>query len=213
VRSDLTALGIGNGQYPANDAEPRMLRDAGGLRHAITMLSEVRSSTGNPVTDPTYVQQVGWCRETIKSVANWHKANTERVTATIQVAKMRQVADGASCDKPFDMGVTGADLAVPPAAYRLTAAQYATISGNLARLGITATPDGDNYLVSMAQEAQPLIPYVLDPGSTESVVDGTPIAKTRPANARSAGRVLIVGGRRCRVDRLAYVTGGQIVPQ
>ena len=213
VRAELTAQGIGNGQYPANDAEPRMLRDAGGLRHAVSLLTEVRSSTGDPMTDPTYANQVAWCRATIQAIADWHEANAATVTATVTVARMRQTEDGARCDKPFDMGVTGTDLAVPPAAYRLTASDYAAAEYQLGLLNITASADGENYVVTMAQEAQPVIPYVLDPGSTESVVNGTPIVRARPSRARTASALVVVAGRASRVDRMGYVADGEILPQ
>lgn len=212
VRADLTALGIGNGQYPAEDFEPRMLRDAAGHRHAVGLLSEVRSSTGGP-EDPTYGEQVGWCRETVRSVADWHAANADRVASTIRLAKMRQTADGAECRSGFDMGNTGTDLAVQPWAYRLTANEYAAASEVLDLLGIVATVAGDEYMVSMAQEAQPLIPYVLDPGSSEAAAVATPIVKPRPVTARTAGAVVVIGGLRCRVDRMSYVSGGSVIPQ
>lgn len=191
IISHLNAAGITSGPYVSSGTEPRMLWTAAGLRHAVGILTEVRSSTGNPATDPTLAGQIGWYVETLKALRAWHGANAERVTSAVTVSRMRAEGRGATAEQ-FRIGGTTVYMAAP-AAYRLTPEQEAIAAARLASLGI-ASADG---AVSMSQPARNYIPYVLDGRAPLSAITAAePREPIIPAGAQMTGqRAVRLGGR------------------
>lgn len=71
--------------------------------------------------------------------------------------------------RPGNNNTTGTVVEV--VAYSLTAAQYAATEDALTAHGLTVTPDGDDYLVSLNQPRSAVAVQLLDPSATERVID------------------------------------------
>jgi len=218
VITHLTANGVGAGIYPGVDthldSEPRMLRDAGGLLNMVALLSEAKSGTGDPKTNATYLELVEWTRETLRGVQVWHAAHAAEAADMVTAAEARAVEAGRSGVGPFSLGKAGGSIPLPPLEYWLTPADYDAAKPRLDLLGITATRKDEKWWsVSLAQPAYSVIPYALDPDSTEAIVPARRVGVTRlPAGATIDRITFRSGGRDLPVRMLAQVTGGAPAP-
>lgn len=201
----LNGEGITSGPYPTSMAEPRMLWTAAGLRNTCALLAEVRSSTGNPATDPTLGGQIGWYLATVRELAKWHATHTESLASAQSVARLRAAGRGERA-QPFAMGTTGPDIPAAPSGYSLTPEQAADAAGVLSALDVTIA-DGR---VAMSQPARNLIPYVLDKRAISATVAAEQMPPLIPAEASPTGqRAVRLDGRTHPVSHVRYRIDGQ----
>src|SRR5699024_9238254 len=81
-------------------------------------------------------------------------------------ARVLKAREGEAQSRPFTLQNAGVLLDPPPVAYRLTAGQIADVATHRELLGIDLSGDQ----ITMGQDAQPLIPYLLDPDSEHRIV-------------------------------------------
>jgi len=84
-------------------------------------------------------------------------------------ARIAKEAEAVAQSRAFD--IDGTVVSPPPTGYRLTAAQQTTAKARLDAFGVMV----ENGVAWMHQEAQPVIPYLLDASSAGEVVAGTRI--------------------------------------
>lgn len=213
VIAHLEANGVRAGIYPAESSptksEPRMLRDAGGLLGHISLLSELRSGTGRPDVDATYAQHVAWSRATAEGVRLWHAEHVAECATTIGEADARAIEAGRASSTPFSLGQAGGVIQLPPREYWLRPAEYEAQETKFQLLGIMTTADGPWVKVSLAQPAYSVIPYVLDPDSTEATIKGRRWGQQQlPHGTRIDGAVLRVGKRDYPVRAMGVQVAG-----
>lgn len=200
VRAHLSAVGLTSIRYAGGNG-PANMRNYAGLRHAVTLLVESDGYVATPA------RRVTGQIECIRASIDFHIANTAPVAAAIAGSRARKTREGELVNTPFSVGASR-PLDPPPPAYRLTTTQAAATVTHRDILGIQATARDGGWLVAMGQEAQPLIPFILDPTSPDKVTDAT---RTRvplpPADAAAFGP-LRINGSLCEVTSVELVVGG-----
>ncbi|WP_413769030.1 M14 family zinc carboxypeptidase [Rhodococcus pyridinivorans] len=213
VESYITSIGCTIGSYSA-DTTPEILRQTGSLRHCLTILSETDR------TGITTQQRVEYMQGVLTGVRKHHGANAAAIASAISAGKAAKRAEGAAGTTAFAVSATKT-LNPPPVAYWLTQAQRDTVAYHLTSFDIEATPDAGGYLVSMAQDAQPAIPFLLDDNSDFNIVSAErrypavpepePGDLIAPTSAVSYGPVR-VNGVDCEVTSVHLRTAGTFTP-
>ena len=168
----------------AGDEDERILRNMMGLRHVAGQLIESRvndfdddeTETENKVRRVR--TQVLSLQATLAFALEQGAAlKTETVRAAQEAA-----TEGAAGDQPFFFAGADNDLPsasaldlTPPCAYTLTTEQFGAVRRTLDLHGIDTTRSGDTVTVSMAQDAQPVIPLLLDARANFEIVEATPV--------------------------------------
>lgn len=148
----LTGLGVTSGPYPVQFF-PTLFSNSAGLRYIIPVVTETNRS------DPDRLLRTKAHRETAMAIIDYHRVNATTITTQISAAR----AGAASATGTFQIADgTALDL---PTHYRLTDAQKTTHAYVLTSFGISTTADGVDWLVPVAQDARPVIPYLFDPAS------------------------------------------------
>lgn len=173
----LQAAGIDPGLWPtAAGNDERLFRTAGGLRGIVAVLAEV-----NPAGGRTTAQRTATALAALEAALAYHAAQADTLAALTLAARSRRAQAGAMADEPFDLRT--AIVTPPPTGYLLTNAELATASRHLDLFGVTyeaTTEPGYDVVVTMAQAAQPLIPYLLDPAAPEPQAVAVPQYPTAP---------------------------------
>lgn len=171
----------------AGDEDPGIARNATGLRHGIGLLVE-SAVTEDPRNGPG--ELVDEAAVQLRRVDSHYVVGLEalrfmaemgpRAANETSLALKRATAEGRSGDEPFYFG--GADndepsedeIAEAPCAYVLDGDQFSKVSRTLDLLGIKSRKSGGDWIVSMAQPGQPLIPLLLDERGTRHSVTAEP---------------------------------------
>ncbi|MFG3381278.1 M14 family zinc carboxypeptidase [Streptomyces sp. NPDC047999] len=168
----------GDADRAAGGGQERMLRNAAGIKNAVALLVEVRAGPRGPWDDPVRERRrrVDNQRAALRGVFAFSAADRDRVEAATAAARRPGPGPlflgGADEDPP----APGRTLADPPCAYRLDAAAYAGVRGELALHGVAVVPDGDGALVPLDQPLRGLVPLLLDARASFHLVPGRPLA-------------------------------------
>lgn len=169
----------------AGNEDERIMRNAMGLKHRVGLLTESRVNDFRDEETETEnkIRRVRTHVLANQATLDFMLEQGAQVRQTVQAAAEQAVTEGASGDQPFFFA--GADNALPPAsavdlappcAYTLTLPQLRDVRQTLNLHGVEFVRDGRTITVSMAQEAQPLIPLLLDPRANHNIVEGSAVA-------------------------------------
>jgi murein tripeptide amidase MpaA len=185
------AITVKNGKQvlqTAGDEDERILRNAAGLRHSMSILVETYTTAKNAAeqADPALnrFRRVDTQVEGVDGTLNMFTDVRRRTAVMADNDAAREKAktrwfnnidafffDGADNRLPTESNRVAV---TPPCAYTLTAAQLATMTQLFQLHGITHTPlDSGGARVSMAQESASRIPLLLDSRADYSPVDAT----------------------------------------
>lgn len=148
-----------------NIVGPEYFPEASALNNSVSILLETARAY-NVDTDAKLRHSLQLTA--IDAIFNWYNSNRVTVETATDDAKSRQ----AIRRTPFTLAVGTNSLSSAlvinpvPNAYVLTAEQYAAIAPHRAAFGIEGMASGSSYIVSMAQPAHGLIPYLVDESSS-----------------------------------------------
>lgn len=185
----LYAAGDQDVAQTAGDADEGILRNAMGLRHAIGILVE-SAVTPNPrhgSQEVTSQADVNLRRVESQMVVGMHTLRFMREQGDLAAfatagAPKRKIREGKTRSEPVYFG--GADndppeeseiQDPPPCGYVLTPELRDRIAVTMRLLGMRARPEGEGFFVSMAQDAEPVIPLLLDERGLRHAVEAEPI--------------------------------------
>lgn len=137
---------------------PDALSQNGSLRYAATVL--VESNMTLPEADAIQVHL-----DAANQVLRFAAAHPS-LRSTASDARVLKTREGEEQSRPFTLQNAGVLLDPPPTGYRLTAAQVVDTASHRDLLRIDLAGD----LITMGQDTQPLIPYLLDPDSKHRIV-------------------------------------------
>src|SRR5690606_35161532 len=162
ILARMTTEGWSNGHWSSDDrGDPIVLDINSSLRNIVSVIVET-----NRLGNPTEADRVTMHTQAIEEIFDFAVTNVDTIEADIETAKAELTAKGAAGNEPFDVR-GGNILDPPPLAYRITGVvpQF-----HLQVFGIQV--QGPGVVVSMAQPAQPLIPFLFDPLSEVYVTIG-----------------------------------------
>jgi len=162
ILARMTTEGWSNDHWgPDNRGDPIVLDINSSLRNIVSIIIET-NRTGNPTETDRVTMHV----QAIEEILDFAATNADTIAADIETAKAELTAEGAAGTEPFDVR-GGNILDPPPLGYRITGVvpQF-----HLQVFGIQV--QGPGVVVSMAQPAQPLIPFLFDPLSEVHVTIG-----------------------------------------
>ncbi|MGH2691798.1 MAG: M14 family metallopeptidase [Actinomycetota bacterium] len=225
------ALGDFDLQQTAGDHDDAIMRNTMGLRHSLGILVET-AVTPNPTNGPgeevldaasgaaTNRRRVASHRTVVDCALEFMRDNGNEVMAATALAPVRKQGEGLAQNAPVYFSGQDEDSTIrenapavvyvypPPCAYDLTPAQAEQARAALELHGIRILDNADGGLrIPMGQEAEPVIPLLLDGRGSRDLVQGTPFAAPpfdfacgwmpeRPntaATATAAGLALVVG--------------------
>jgi hypothetical protein len=189
VRPRAEANGFSTGPYIANPGtgENVTILNSAGLRHAVGVLTETRTSAlpGEP-TDVASVQRrrVATQDTALHESLRFHREKATEIAREVDDARRRKTRAGVFREGPYYWYGNSEDpeppppdaiLEHPPCGYLLTPEQAATVQPWIDGFDVTTfTLDGTVY-VPMGQEAQPVVGLMLDGRSAGSnEVEGVP---------------------------------------
>ena len=168
----------------AGSEDERIARNMMGLRHAAGQLIESRVQDFDD-TDPTdnKLRRVRTQVLSFQAALDLVLEQGSRLVQETQEAREEAAQEGAAGDQPFwfagaDNMLPGADAVTldPPCAYTLTPEQLDEVRQTLDLHGVETTETDGVVTVSMAQEAQPVIPLLLDERANYELVVAEPVA-------------------------------------
>ena len=169
----------------AGSEDERILRNMLGLRHVAGQLIESRVQDFDD-TDPTdnKLRRVRTQVLSFQAGLDLVLEQGPRLVQETRSAREEAAAEGAAGDEPYwfagaDNMLPDADAVTldPPCAYTLTSEQLDEVRQTLDLHGIETTPREDGgATVSLAQEAQPRIPLLLDERANHELVVAEPVA-------------------------------------
>lgn len=172
IYSRAAADGIPAGGYTPLTSHPPTLRTTAALRHAVSLLMET-PALGDAVAFST---RVAWQLAGMRWVIDWLLTNDVAAVRQASIAAAPLV--GARAAAPFDLG-NGTVLSPPPVGYQLDPAAVTAFALHAATFDIDVDTDG---IVTMAQSARGLLPYLLDPAAPGvPLAPGPVVAATRIA--------------------------------
>lgn len=193
----LDAVAITHGDYPVQFF-PTLCSNSAGLRHMIPLVTETRRA------ETDRLKRAKGHRETALGAIDYHRLNTAAVSDAIAASK----AAALTPDGTFQLGQS---LSITlPTYYRLTESQRAANAYTLDSFGIQMTADGTNWIAPTAQQAGPIIPYMMDPASSYRVLSAEPYSPIDypPIGEATAFGPMRVGGLTCTVSSISIQTSG-----
>lgn len=200
-----TAEGWDGGYYPGSTS-PRIARNTSGLRYAAGVL--VESSHGQDDEVQT-VRHAAMLDELLGYVA----ANVGDMATDADAAEATRISQGAAGTTAFDFA-NGEALTPPvPLGYQLTLSQLNDLAGHISRFGLERSGPGGRT-IALAQSRQPIIHFLLNALSSDTVVEGQaldtlPPAALPPATVQDLAPI-VAGSHRVVVEVIAldeYQTG------
>jgi hypothetical protein len=189
VRPRAEANGFSTGPYIANPGtgENITILNSAGLRHAVGVLTETRTSAlpGEP-NDMAVVQRrrVATQDMALHESLRFHREQAVGIAREVDDARRDKARAGVFREGPYywygnseDPGPPPVDaiLADPPCGYLLTPAQVVTVQPWIDGFDVTTVRHDATVYVPMGQEAQPVIGLMLDARSAGSnEVEGVP---------------------------------------
>jgi hypothetical protein len=189
VRPRAEANGFSTGPYIANPGtgENITILNSAGLRHAVGVLTETRTSRlpGEP-DDAAFVQRrrVATQDLAVHESLRFHRVLARRIADAVDDARRSKVRAGVYHEGPYywygnseDPGPPPDDaiLQDPPCGYVITPEQAAQVQPWIDGFGVSVKRAGADFYVPMGQEAQPVIGLMLDARSAGSnEVEGVP---------------------------------------
>lgn len=168
----------------AGDGQERILRNATGVKHAVSLLAETRTDplTQEEQRDPALNnrRRVDSHLASLEGTKRMLDERRGRIEAATTLARLRGLANTG----PVYLG--GADNEPPepervldpaPCGYRLTADQFDRLAGTLETHGVHSRPvSGGGVLVPMRQQARNLVPLLLDERADYHLTAAAPVA-------------------------------------
>jgi len=166
IKTAVEAESWTTGDYQGTPNGENRLRDNGGLRHTVTVLVETLGFGAEALDEQDRVDISRICIDTaLDHVVD----NAAALLAQADTASADKAAEGAAGAEPFDIRTEVIDP--PPLGYQLTVSQTHTLAFHLQVYNIARSgPHG--LTISMAQQSQPVIPFIADAAATFSVVSG-----------------------------------------
>ncbi|MGH2740599.1 MAG: M14 family metallopeptidase [Actinomycetota bacterium] len=185
----LYAVGDQDVMQTAGDGDEGILRNAVGLRHGIGILVEsrvdMRLSADEATSAPAVnLRRVASHKQAVADTLRFMEEQEAIVEVATEGAPLRKAKEGRRRSAPVYFG--GADndppepaqvQDPPPCGYRLSKAQVATLGPALRLHAIDVASAKGGVVVTMAQEAEPLIPLLLDERGIRSSTAGEPLTK------------------------------------
>ena len=191
----LAAAGDLDLQQTAGDGDEGISRNAAGLRHGVGIL--VESAVGPDPARPAELldvaanqrRRVASHNTTIACTLAYARSHLARLASVTAGSRTRKAAEGAARSAPVyfdgqdeDRTLTGTGNAAPtrianppPCGYALSDAQRRAVATALDVHGVRLRADGPRTIIDMGQDAEPVIPLLLDARGTRHAVAGTPL--------------------------------------
>lgn len=175
VRPDVEEAGFTTGLYGrpggAGGEDERILRNMGGLRHGLSMLTE-----SGTALDP--VDRVDMQMEAAESVLRFYREEFDNVEKVVNEAPERKKAEGADSSIPFYFD--GADNWEPTnimepktCGYILTSSQAEDVSLHIDLFSLETEAFGDDAtFITMNQPRMTVVPLLFDERANFNEVDG-----------------------------------------
>lgn len=190
----LQAVGDTDVEQTAGDHDEGIARNTAGLRHTIGILIE--SKTTQRLEDPTEVQAAENMRRRVRSqyvtidcTFRFMREHGTEARATTELSRVRKVAEGAARSQPIffngqdsDTTLTGSrdrptSTTDAPCGYRLDPEQLPTVATALQIHGASIATTASGPLVPLAQEAEPVIPLLLDERGARHIAAAEPLER------------------------------------
>lgn len=179
------ANGWSYGQYWSNQEENRCT-NVTGLRHAVSILLET-PRTGTPNEIPRE-WRVGIHVAMLDAILQWAVDNKSTVSATVSAARAAAITQGAEGIVPFNLRLES--INPPPLGYEVTDEQLRNTKTLRELFGISLIRPN---IISLAQEAYPLIPFVFDGGAEFDTAQATRLFSGVPTAAEISDLTVIDG--------------------
>ena len=178
----------------AGDEDDGIARNAFGLRHSAGLLLETRveqlvASPGNPLSAALMNRRVNTHHNAVRDTLTFMREQGPSVSFINANAALRKAREGANRSAPVyfngqdeDGTLDGSGEAQstsfadpPPCGYRLTAEEV-KVAGRAMKLhGISTERRSSGVFVPMGQDAEPVIPLLLDERASRNAVEAQPL--------------------------------------
>lgn len=189
IMPDVEADGFTTGYYGspggAGGGDERILRNVGGLRHSLSLLTE--SGRGYEPAERVAMQT-----SSVESVLAFYQERFDEITEIVDGASERRAADGKNPEIPFYLD--GADNWSPtkvldkkPQGYLMTASQADEVSKHIDLFSIETENVNNGVFVTMHQPMMTVVPFLLDARASYNEVDALPLYNS--SNPGSAANI------------------------